>query len=389
MQASNGPLVDTSSYAEALPDTETRAWAADKRVFISSVIKGLEEERSAATSAIRSVGAQPVSFETFGGRDEAAEVAYLAEVASSDIYVGILGAAYGGLLPSGRSATHDEYVEAEARGLRISVWADAGASLEPSQAELLAAIRTMHTTGSFKSPAELTAGLVSRLTEMAAEDLSPWLKLGPVVFRARRVDESARLAHIAARVRDDDVTEALRQLGGGLPALGSGGQLLTVSGRTRAVIVKDVATSRVAGLTTTVEVDLEIRGAPNNTTPKPTFGVGGKTYSPMDLCGLAIRRALGQTDVDIDATAMMTSIGNPLGALPSLRLGAGSMSAVAGLLLTEALVANGLAGRITRFRMGPVANQRRLVDVAWEDIARYTGVSPERRSLQTEMEWRA
>jgi hypothetical protein len=123
--------------------------------------------------------------------------------------------------------------------------------------------------------------------------------------------------------------------------------------------------------------------------PKPAFGVGRRTYTPMDLCELAIRRALGQSDADVEATAMMTNIGDPLRELASWRLPAGSMSAVAGLLLTEALVTNGLAGRIIRFRMGPVSNQRRLVDVAYEDIPRYTGVSPERRSLQAEMDWRA
>jgi hypothetical protein len=386
VQPGSRVIFDSRSSAEALPDTEVTAWASGKRMFISSVMKDLKEERVAVAKAIRAVGAEAVWFEMFGGRDEGADAAYLSEVASSDIYLGILGALYGALLPSGRSATHDEYLEAERLGLHISVWVETGANLESRQAELLAGIRALHTTGTFNSPADLGANVRRRLADMAGEHLSPWVKLGPVVFRATRINESSGSAHIVARVRDDEVTEALRQLGGGLARLGSGNQLLTLGGRTRAVIVKDVAIATLAGMTKTVDVDMEIRGAPN-TSPVPAFGVGRKTYTPMDLCALAIRRALGQTDRDIEATKMMTNIGDPLRDLLELKLPVGSMSVVAGLLLTEALVANGFAGRITRFRLGPAANNRRVVDVSWEEVKRYTNVAPERRRLQSQMAW--
>ena len=357
-------------------------------MFISSVIKGLEDERAAAARAIRTCGAEPVMFETFGGRDESANAAYLAEVASSDVYVGILGANYGATLPSGRSATHEEYLEAEKRGLHVSIWVDSAADREALQSEWLTTIRSMHTTGSFNSPPDLEANLRRRIEEMAAQDLAPWIKLGPVIFRARRIDESSGSAHVLAQIRDDDVIEALRELGGGLRTLGSGGYLLTVGGRTRAVIVRGVTTVTSAGTTKTVEIDLDVRGLPN-TTLAPTYTTGGKTYSPMDLCELAIRRLLGQADEDIEATAMMTNIGMPLTSLLGLRLPPGSMSAVAGLLLTEAVVAHGFAGRITRFRMGPESSGKRLIDVTWEEVKRYSNVEPERRRLETQIAWRA
>jgi hypothetical protein len=92
----NQPLIiDRASSAIQLADDEVRAWAAAQRVFVSSVIEGMGDERRAAADAIIEVGAEPVWFEGLGGRDQDAEQAYLAEVAASNTYVGILGSRYG------------------------------------------------------------------------------------------------------------------------------------------------------------------------------------------------------------------------------------------------------------------------------------------------------
>ncbi len=77
----------------------------------------LPNERRAVADAVRAVGATPVMFEQFGGRDGDAEDAYLAEVETSDIYITVLGQRYGKPLPSRFSATHAEYLHAEERGL--------------------------------------------------------------------------------------------------------------------------------------------------------------------------------------------------------------------------------------------------------------------------------
>ena len=55
-----------------------REWAHGKRGFISSVMTELPAEREAAAAAVRAVGATPVMFELFGGRDADPEDAYLA-----------------------------------------------------------------------------------------------------------------------------------------------------------------------------------------------------------------------------------------------------------------------------------------------------------------------
>ena len=115
-------IIDLAAAAELPSSNEIHHWARDQRVFISSVMDELKTERRAVAEAIRRLGAEPVWFEEFGGRDADPNDAYTAEVASSTVYVGILGKRYGRLLPTRFSATHTEYLFAEERGLRISMY---------------------------------------------------------------------------------------------------------------------------------------------------------------------------------------------------------------------------------------------------------------------------
>ena len=109
-------LIDRAAAAHVPQDSDVREWALDKRVFISSVMAKLGEERAAAANGVRSLGAKPVMFEEFGGRDADPLDAYLGEVETSQIYVGILGQSYGRPLPTRFSATHTEFRHAEQQG---------------------------------------------------------------------------------------------------------------------------------------------------------------------------------------------------------------------------------------------------------------------------------
>ena len=73
-------LIDRLAAAEVPREEAVREWARDKRAFISSVMVELREERTAAANGVRSLGAQPVMFEEFGGRDADPLNAYLHEV---------------------------------------------------------------------------------------------------------------------------------------------------------------------------------------------------------------------------------------------------------------------------------------------------------------------
>ena len=108
------PLLIDRAAAVELPSAENiREWALDKRVFISSVMSELAAERLAVAASIRKEGLTAVMFEQFGGRDADPQDAYLAEVDSADIFIGILGRTYGKPLKTRFSATHTEYLHAE------------------------------------------------------------------------------------------------------------------------------------------------------------------------------------------------------------------------------------------------------------------------------------
>ncbi len=144
--------VDLRSAAAKVSEEEIALWAGDQRVFISSAMADLKVERAEVAGAVRTIGSEPVWFEEFGGRDSDAQDAYLGEVASSTIYVGILGRDYGKVLKSHLSATHAEYHEAERSGLRICVWTKAGAEWLAHQQRFVEEVRTFHVTNEFESP---------------------------------------------------------------------------------------------------------------------------------------------------------------------------------------------------------------------------------------------
>lgn len=56
-------LIDLRSASLPASDSDTRAWASGRRVFVSSLITDMPEERAAVREAIEAVGATPVMFE--------------------------------------------------------------------------------------------------------------------------------------------------------------------------------------------------------------------------------------------------------------------------------------------------------------------------------------
>ncbi|GBU15894.1 MAG: hypothetical protein COT28_12865 [Methylobacterium sp. CG08_land_8_20_14_0_20_71_15] len=92
-------------------EASVRTGAAVK-VFISSLIAGLEPIRAAARAAVVGLGHEVVMAEDFGARPTSPQVACLEGVRQAGIVVLILGKDYGARQPSGLSATHEEYREA-------------------------------------------------------------------------------------------------------------------------------------------------------------------------------------------------------------------------------------------------------------------------------------
>lgn len=88
-------------------------------VFISSVIKGLEEYRQAANEAVELMDRKPVMSESFGARPYSSETACIHEVEQSEVYLLILGASYGFETAEGISVTQTEFRAARAAGRPI------------------------------------------------------------------------------------------------------------------------------------------------------------------------------------------------------------------------------------------------------------------------------
>lgn len=82
------------------------------KIFISSVISGMEAFRDTAADAIQVLNHSVVRAEDFGASHETPRVACLEGVRRSDAMVLILGQYYGAMQSKGLSATHEEYREA-------------------------------------------------------------------------------------------------------------------------------------------------------------------------------------------------------------------------------------------------------------------------------------
>lgn len=287
------PVLAVDATAAAKPPADAvSAWAGGQRVFVSSVMDGMTAERRAVVDAVEATGAEPVWFEGFGGRDDDAETAYLAEVASSTVYGGVLGQKYGRLLPSRRSATHEEYREAERRGLRITAWARVDAEFGGDQADFLDEIRRFHTTGRYTSPNDLADGVSKALARLAAEELSPWCLAGGAVFRAGQVEDDGTRITVTASVRDANVLAALERLRPGQWG-NAPDTLITWAGRSARVRAETVTTTTTASHATGIRLVLA-RSRDDNSQGLHAFSYteNGVTHSPDDLTALALRRAV-------------------------------------------------------------------------------------------------
>ena len=106
-----------------LPNGTNRDRFMIRRIFISSTQRELAEERKAIVDCVSANPQLARFFSTFAFefdvpvQDKRTDEVYLAELASSDVYVCIVGNEYGGVTPDGRSATECEYDEATRLGL--------------------------------------------------------------------------------------------------------------------------------------------------------------------------------------------------------------------------------------------------------------------------------
>lgn len=94
------------------------------KVFISSVVTGFEDYRSAAAAAVGLLRHEVILAERYPAIAGSPQQACLQGVRDADVTVVVLGARYGAIQLSGMSATHEELVEARNRGVAIALVQD-------------------------------------------------------------------------------------------------------------------------------------------------------------------------------------------------------------------------------------------------------------------------
>jgi len=316
-------------------------------------MRELSSLRADVARTLRSAGITVVAFEDLGGRDEDSARAYLDGVARSDIYVGIVGDRYGTMLDNGRSPTHQEFLEAQRLGKRVSFWLRADArNRQGHAADFVQEVQAFHTTGQFDGAEDLAQRLLQRLEEIAADDEAPWLKIGDACFRASRIQDHGDSLTVHAEVRDPlivDYLEATRpdQFGRGEK------RPVVTTRRAGACVIKRVVTDQRS--TSVFELDIaadvewmaggydHMASTYNGFSPEQQTEIGLRA----GLFGLPVPERLANPfGISIDTS-------DPLAALDPLMLPPSAMAAVGRLLLAERLVMNGRASRIVRCEIGP------------------------------------
>lgn len=132
------------------------------KVFISSVIAGMEEYRAAAREAAENLGYTVIAAEDFGASPSSPQQVCLAGVRDADVVMLLLGARYGTPQKSGLSPTHEEYLEA--RGHKpVLVFVQTGVTREPDEDKLVEEVSGWE-GGQYREPFDSPASLRAVVT---------------------------------------------------------------------------------------------------------------------------------------------------------------------------------------------------------------------------------
>jgi hypothetical protein len=221
-----------------------------------------------------------------------------------------------------------------------------------------------------------------RLHELAAEALSPWVKLGDYAFPADLIPDHGETVTITARLNDEiaHAFEAMRDQQWGRPRL-----KLTYGTRVVEGEVGAVRRTVRAGGTDQIEIELARVQPPQVEVMRA--GTSGLSADELVEAGMRalflgepLPPSLGMldfmTDTDIGGDDLLQAFAQPNEVA----------EAIARLVVTEGLVGSGRAARIASFTVGPRVGSARRVEIEWVDPRVYTNVEPARRRL--EGDWR-
>ena len=381
-------IIDSTAAHRAVPDDEFRLWASELTLFLSSVMGELAAERKHVVAVLEEAGFNVRWFEGFGGTDDPPDRAYLTEVAASDIYIGVVADDYGAMQRSGYSATHEEYLEARRTGRRVSFWVRADAGNRDGHArKFVSEVYVFNTAGRWTSADDLASGILNRLKQMAAEDLSPWVKVGDTVFRATEIVEAGGQLVISARIRAQNVMNSLR---GYAPEdrWGLNSEVPITygnrSGKGR-VVAFEVQTQAAATQTATLSLKVEWAGGRED----GRMGINGMDADDVTEAGIRagyLHEPLPQPLRGLGMGSLADTT-DPLTQLAGIQLPEGALTSIARLLAVEHLVGNRKVAAVEEFMLGPASGGRRRLRIAWRDPKVYANVEPARREVEGDRDW--
>ena len=139
-------------------------------IMISSVRRGLEAERDALPGLIMALGHKPIRFEDFGAQPLPSREACLRAVNEADLYLLLLGPHYGHIFAdTGQSATHDEFIAAQAKGIPRIVMRKTSVTFEPEQEAFAGQVGDYGTGlfyGTFADATDLQAKVVRAIRQV-------------------------------------------------------------------------------------------------------------------------------------------------------------------------------------------------------------------------------
>lgn len=401
-QESTELIVDRTTSIQRPSEEQVRRWAGGKRVFVSSTMDDLRDERAAAADAIEDVGAEPVLFERFGARPEDSRQAYKAEVRRSDIYLGILSRSYGVKQSSGYSATHAEYEEAKEHHKELLFFLDDTVPSSERDGHLNRWIRELyeqHVLAKYETVDDLKQSIRTSLRLLAQREITPWVKFGNLIFQATRVDkttsEQQQEVAVTTASQNQKVLSRLRKMAGGQSFRRSSVQLIF---RTMCQSVEVEALNETADPLGRDSVTIQCRSG--NSSQRTSGGASsslrwlgggmhtrGKKYDQRELIELALKAViLGEPLPDavsgfvqsepIDFDDLYSDFGDE----PNV------LAEVARLLIVEAIYNQDLADEIHHLAVVAPKGEQLRIDLELLPAGRRGGSHPESLSISGEVD---
>ena len=157
------------------------------KVFLSSAMTELHNERAAVYNALTDGGFKVIWFEDFGARPEVAQAAYLEGVQEADVYVGIFWNQHS-------MATEEEYGKAERLGRPCFIYIkDFVVNREPKMQAFIDELRQKHTCKSFVNALALAKQVPEDVQGWIVHQYLQWIVEGYCVrCRQKRVMKDAK-----------------------------------------------------------------------------------------------------------------------------------------------------------------------------------------------------